>query len=41
MSQVEVGVKVAIATTETAYTLSEENTRVINQVLFAFDFRFF
>lgn len=41
LTQGEVGVKAASATTETAYTLSEKNTRVTNQVLFAFDFRFF
>ncbi|GEM_PF-5421586 len=41
LTQKEVGVKVSGATTETAYTLSEENSRVTNQILFALDFRFF
>ncbi|MCF8058309.1 MAG: hypothetical protein K9K67_03375 [Bacteriovoracaceae bacterium] len=41
LSQKEVGVKASGATTETAYTLSEGNSRVTNQILFALDFRFF
>jgi hypothetical protein len=41
LSQDEVGVKVGGASTETAYTLSESNTRVTNQILIALDFRFF
>ncbi len=41
LSQSEVGVKSSGASTETAYTLSESNTRTTNQILFALDFRFF
>lgn len=41
LSQKEVGVKASGASTETAYTLSEANTRTTNQILFALDFRFF
>lgn len=41
LTQKEVGVKAAGASTETAYTLSEANSRTTNQILFAFDFRFF
>jgi len=41
LSQDEVGVKASGDTTETAYTLTEANTRTTNQILFALDFRFF
>ena len=41
LTQDEVGVKVGGASTETAYTLSEPNSRVTNQILVAVDFRFF
>lgn len=41
LTQKEVGVKSGGAATETAYTLSEANSRTTNQILFALDFRFF
>lgn len=41
LSQKELGVKADGAATETAYTLSEANSRTTNQFLFAVDFRFF
>lgn len=41
LSQKEVGVKTSGASTETAYTLSEANSRTTNQILIALDFRFF
>lgn len=41
LSQEEVGVKVGGASTETAYTLSEANSRTTSQILIAVDLRFF